>query len=243
MSEKLVTYSIQKGVAHIGLNDQLRLNALSKGLVKDLNASLDAAIDDENIFAIIIYGHGRAFCVGGDLKEFVSLEAEPGKDFVNAWEHIGKCPLPVIAAVHGYAVGGGCELMLMADYVIAAKNTQFSQPELKLGFIPGCGATQRLPQRIGSGKAFDLMASGKQISAEVAHSMGLVDRIVEDDVLLSGAAHECALAWGQQGRSELIQLKMAMKSDYQRERQIFYEMASGAKAQRYIQQFLNKDRI
>ena len=240
MSEKLVTYSIQDGIAHIGLNDQSHLNALSKALVKDLNSALDTAEADTNVFAIIVYGHGRAFCVGGDLEEFVSLKAEPREDFVMAWERISQCKLPIVAAVHGYAIGGGCELMLMVDYVITAKTTQFSQPELKLGFIPGCGATQRLAQRIGYGNAFDLMASGRQIPAETAFSLGLVNKVVEDDALLN-SAHECALAWSKQGRSELIQLKVAMKSDYRRERQIFYEMASGAKAQRYIQQFLNKE--
>lgn len=242
MSEKLVTYSIQDGVAHIGLNDQPRLNALSKALVKDLNSALDAAENDINVLVIIIYGHGRAFCVGGNLKEFVDIKAGPADDFVRAWEHIGKCALPVIAAVHGYVVGGGCELMLMADYMIAAKTVWFSQPELKLGFIPGCGATQRLPRRIGRGNAFDLMASGKQISAEMAYSIGLIDKIVDDTALLS-SAHECALIWGKQGRSELIQLKMAMKGDYAYERQIFYEMAAGARAQQRVQQFLNKERI
>mgnify|MGYP000576603931 CR=1 FL=1 len=239
MSEKLVTYSIQNGVASIGLNDQSQLNALSKPLVKDLNATLDAAENDINVSVIVIYGHGRAFCVGGDLKEFINIKPDPKNDFIKAWEHIGNCKLPVIAAVHGYTFGGGCELMLMADYVIAAKTTQFSQPELKFGFIPGCGATQRLSQRIGYGNAFDLMASGKQISAEMAYSMGLVDKVVEDNTLLS-SAHEWALTWSKHGRSELIQLKIAMKSDYKRERNIFYEMAAGAKAQQNIHQFLNR---
>lgn len=239
MSKKLVTYSMQNGVAHIGLNDQTHLNVLSKTLVKDLNATLDAAENDMNVSVVVIYGHGRAFCVGGDLREFIDIKPNFKNDFVKAWEYIGDCKLPVIAAVHGYAVGGGCELMLMADYVIAATTTQFSQPELKLGFIPGCGATQRLTRRMGYGNAFDLMASGKQISAEMAYSMGLVDKIVEDNALLN-SAHECALTWGTQGRSELIQLKMAMKSDYKRERQIFYEMAAGAKAQQNIQQFLSR---
>lgn len=240
MSEKLITYSEQDGIAHIGLNDQLRLNALSKVLVEHLNSALDTARNNLNVSVIIIYGHGRAFCVGGNLKEFVNIEAEPANDFISAWEYIAKCELPVIAAVHGYVIGGGCELMLMADYVIAATNTHFSQPELKLGFIPGCGATQRLPKRIGYGNAFDLMASGKQIPAEKAYSLGLVDKVVDDDALLRNA-HECALVWGKQGRSELIQLKMTIKNDYVHERQTFYEMAAGVKAQQNIQQFLNKE--
>lgn len=239
MPEKLVTYSIQNGVAHIGLNDQSRLNALSQFLVKDLNTAIDIAENDMDVSVIVLYGHGRAFCVGGDLKEFINIKSKPENDFVKVWEHLGDCKLPVIAAVHGYAIGGGCELMLMADYVFAAQTTQFSQPELKLGFVPGCGATQRLPQRIGYGNAFDLMASGKQISAESAYSMGFVDKVVEDSALLN-SAHECALTWSKQGRSELIQLKIAMKSDYKRERQIFYEMVASAKAQQCIQQFLNR---
>lgn len=242
MSEKLVSYSVNGPIACIGLNDQKRLNVLSKQLVEDLNYALDVAEADSEVSVIIVYGHGRAFCVGGDLKEFVNLESEPQKDFIKAWERISFCKIPIIAAVHGYVIGGGCELMLMADYIIAAKNTQFSQPELKLGFIPGCGATQRLTIRLGYGKAFDLMASGEQISAEIALSKGLVDEIVESESLLN-SAQECALTWSGQGRIELMQLKNAMKSDYKVERHIFYKMVSGLKAQQHIQQFLNKEKI
>ncbi len=239
MSEKLVSYSVQDQIACIGLNDEKRLNVLSKALVTDLSENFDVAENDPSVFAIIIYGHGRAFCVGGDLKEFVGVSADPAEDFIKSWERISLCKLPVIAAVHGFAVGGGCELMLMADYVIAATNTQFSQPELNLGFIPGCGATQRLALRIGAGKAFNMMASGDRILAQHAYSMGLVDELVEDDILKH--AKERALTWKNQGRDELVILKNVMKADHKIEREIFYEMVSSKKAQRLIQQFINKE--
>lgn len=240
MSEKLVSYSVQEGVAHIGLNDENRLNVLSKALVADLNNALDTAESDQQVFAIILYGHGRAFCVGGDLKEFVAVSVQPQEDFIKAWERLSHCALPVIAAVHGYAVGGGCELMMMADYKIASSKTKFSQPELKIGFVPGCGATQRFRDAIGFGRAFDLMATGEQISADTAYSIGLIDQVVEGDHLQE-MAQNLALSWKKQGRDELIHLKSAMKGDFKTERQLFYKMVAGKKAQNAIKQFLNKE--
>jgi len=132
--------------------------------------------------------------------------------------------------------------MLMADYVIAANNALFGQPELELGFIPGCGAMQRLSQRIGYANTFNLIASAEKITAENARVLGLVDRVTEVDVLLS-AAFELALTWAKQGRNALINLKTAMKSSPLQARKMFYEMVASDHAQRRIQQFLNKEVI
>lgn len=229
MSKKLVTYESCNGVAKIGLNDPSHLNVLSRALVKDLNDALDVAESDNSV--IVLYGHGRAFCAGGDLKEFTGIKIED--DFIKSWERLNSCKLPVIAAVHGYAIGGGCELMLMADYVVAAHDTKFGQPELKLGFIPGCGATQRLKSRVGYGNAFNLIASANIESFELA------DRITDKNSFLNLAC-DIATEWCKQGRMELINLKSAMRGNFQTERQIFYEMVVSDKAQNLMQQFLSK---
>ena len=242
MSAKLVTYETHEGVAKIGLNDPSRLNALSRALVSDFNQVLDLAEADLKNAVIIIYGHGRAFCVGGDLKELAGINSIPKDDFIESWERLSSCKLPVIAAVHGYAIGGGCELMLMADYVIATRDTKFSQPELKFGFIPGCGATQRLATRMGYGNAFNFIASAKQIGAASARTFDLIDKITEHDSLLI-AAFELALTWIKQGRAELINLKSAMHGNHQQERQLFYEMVASDNAQLRIQEFLNKETL
>lgn len=242
MSKCLVTYESHQGIAKIGLNDPSRLNVLSVALVSDLNHALDRAVTDLNNAVIILYGYGRAFCAGGDLQEFVGISSMPKDDLIKAWEYLDSCQLPVIAAVHGYTLGGGCELMLMTDYVIAANNALFGQPELGLGFIPGCGAMQSLSQRIGYANTFNLIASAAKIAAGNAHALGLVDRVAEADNLLS-AAFELALTWAKQGRNELINLKTAMKSNHFQGRKMFYEMLSSDYAQRRIQQFLNKEAI
>jgi enoyl-CoA hydratase len=232
MSERLVTYESHQGIAKIGLNDPSRLNVLSAALVIDLNQALDSAVTDLNNAVIILYGHGRAFCAGGDLQEFVGISSSPKNDLIKSWEYLDSCRLPVIAAVHGYTLGGGCELMLMADYVVAANNALFSQPELGLGFIPGCGAMQRLSQRIGYANTFDLIASTANITSENAYALGLVDRVT--------GAFELALTWAKQGRNALINLKAAMQSSHIHARRLFYEMVASDHAQRRIQQFLNK---
>ncbi len=239
MSEKLVTYEVHQGVVKIGLNDPSRLNVLSRALVRDFNQALDRAEADLQNVVIIIYGHGRAFCAGGDLKEFIGISAAPQDDIIKPWERLSACKLPVIAAVHGFAIGGGCELMLMADYVMATREATFGQPELQLGFIPGCGATQRLAKRMGYSHAFNFIASASQIDAASACAFGLLDKITESNVLLM-TAHELALTWVKQGRAEVINLKLAMQGDSQQERQLFYAMIAADHAQQRIQQFLHK---
>jgi enoyl-CoA hydratase len=239
MSKNLITYEVIQKIAHIGLNDPERLNVLSIPLVKELNTAITKAENDQNIKAILLFGHGRGFCAGGDLKEFYALTQKPQHDPISDWEYLYDCKLPVILAAHGYVVGGGCELLMMCDYAIASEKTIFSQPELTLGFIPGCGATQRLPKKIGYGNAFDMMVTGKKITAHNAYTMGLIEEITEENQLLN-IAHNKALLWTKRERQELINLKQSMRKDSAHEREMFYQMICANPAKTHIQKFLEK---
>lgn len=240
MSKNIVTYEVIENVAHIGLNDATRSNALSEELVTALNIAIDSAENDQNIKSIILFGHGRGFCAGGDLKEFYSLTQKPEFDPIIKWERIYNCKLPVIAAVHGYAVGGGLELLMMCDYSIASKNTVFSQPELTLGFIPGCGATQRLPQKIGYDNAFDMIATGKKINTSDALQLKLIAEIAPDKQHINAAQNK-ALSWAARTKEELISLKQSMRHNLAFERTMFYQMVCSNTAKTHMQKFLEKN--
>jgi enoyl-CoA hydratase/carnithine racemase len=240
MSENLVTYTVKQNIAHIGLNDTARLNVLSIPLVKDLNTAIANAENNPDVKVILLFGHGRGFCAGGDLKEFYNLTEQPKHDLIEDWMHIYQCELPVIAATHGYVIGGGCELIMMSDYVIAADNSTFSQPELKLGFIPGCGATKNLQTKIGYGNAFDMIATGKKINATCAKDIGLINEITSANDIHE-IAHTKAIAWAERTKEELVQLKKTLrKKDLAYERKVFYEMVCSKSAKNHINSFLNK---
>lgn len=242
LNNNLVTYEIIENVAYIGLNQPERLNVLSIKLVSELNYVIKLSESNETVKLIILFGHGRGFCAGGDLKEFYELSKKPQHDHVKDWEYINSCKLPVIAAIHGYAIGGGLEILMMCDYVIACKNTIFSQPELNLGFIPGCGATQRLPKKIGKGNAFNIIASGERIDSTTAEKLGLVNEIADQDQHLNLAIAKSSF-WAKRTRNELIKLKQAINGNFEQEREIFYEMLCSKAAKEKIQKFLQKNKL
>jgi enoyl-CoA hydratase len=171
------------------LNRPKALNALCDQLVRELNDALDSLEADDAIGAIVLTGSEKAFAAGADIREmkdrsFVDLYLS---DFLSSWERITRCRKPIIAAVAGYALGGGCELALMCDFIIAAETARFGQPEINIGIMPGAGATQRLPRLIGKSKAMDMVLTGRMIDAEEAERMGLVSRIVPADRLVDEA--------------------------------------------------------
>ena len=167
-------------VGLIRLNRPKALNALSRGLIADLNAALAAFEADEAIGAIVLTGSEKAFAAGADIKELQGLQfadALTGDPFV-AWEYISKIRTPVIAAVAGFALGGGCELAMMCDFIVACENAKFGQPEIKLGVIPGAGGTQRLTRFVGKSKAMDMVLTGRMMEAAEAERCGLVSRVL-----------------------------------------------------------------
>ncbi len=165
----------------IRLNRPAALNALNGQLMDELTTALDEAEADSAIRALVITGSERAFAAGADIKEMASKSyAEVfGEDFITRnWERAARCRKPVIAAVAGYALGGGCELAMMCDFIIAADNARFGQPEITLGVSPGAGGTQRLTRFVGKSKAMDMVLTGRMMDAAEAERSGLVSRVV-----------------------------------------------------------------
>lgn len=176
-------------VGLVRLNRPKALNALNSALVADLNAALAGFEADERIGAIVITGSERAFAAGADIKEMQSLEFVDAYlgDFIGEWEKVGRIRKPLIAAVAGYALGGGCELAMMCDFIIAADTAKFGQPEITLGVMPGMGGTQRLIRVVGKSKAMDMCLTGRMMDAEEAERSGLVSRVVPADDLVEEA--------------------------------------------------------
>ena len=177
-------------VGVVTLNRPKQLNALNDALMDELGHALRAFDDDNAIGAIVITGNERAFAAGADVgvmaeKSFVDVYTT--QFITRNWETIRVVRKPVIAAVAGVALGGGCELAMMCDIVIAAQTAKFGQPEIKLGIIPGAGGTQRLPRAVGKAKAMDLILTGRMMDAQEAERAGLVSRVVEPDKLLEEA--------------------------------------------------------
>jgi len=167
-------------VGLIRLNRPQVLNALNAALVSELNAAVAAFEVDPVIMCLLITGSEKAFAAGADIKEMASksyMDAFMG-DFAAGWDPLARARKPVVAAVAGFALGGGCELAMMCDVVIAADNAKFGQPEIKLGVIPGIGGTQRLTRAVGKAKAMDLCLTGRMMDAAEAERCGLVSRVV-----------------------------------------------------------------
>ena len=177
-------------VGLITLNRPKQLNALNDDLMNELGDALRGFEADENIGAIVITGSDKAFAAGADITVMQSLsymEAYKGDFITRNWDTLKSCRKPVIPAVAGYALGGGCELAMMCDIILAADSAQFGQPEVRLGILPGAGGTQRLPRAISKAKAMEMCLASRNIDAVEAERAGLVSRIVPADKLLDEA--------------------------------------------------------
>jgi enoyl-CoA hydratase len=180
MSYETILVETKGKVGIIRLNRPQALNALNSQVHADLTAALNAFEADSNIGCIIVTGSEKAFAAGADIKEMANksyMDAFMG-DFAASWDRVARTRKPTIAAVAGFALGGGCELAMMCDMIIAADNAKFGQPEIKLGVIPGIGGTQRLTRAIGKAKAMDLVLTGRMMDATEAERSGLVARVV-----------------------------------------------------------------
>ena len=180
MSYETIIVETKGKVGIVRLNRPQALNALNAKLNEELTAAIDAFEADENITCVILTGSEKAFAAGADIKEMQAksyMDAFKG-DFAGNWDRVARMRKPVIAAVAGFALGGGCELAMMCDMIIAADNAKFGQPEIKLGVIPGIGGTQRLTRAVGKAKAMDLNLTGRMMDAAEAERSGLVARVV-----------------------------------------------------------------
>lgn len=177
-------------VGLITLHRPKQLNALSDKLMTELEGALDAFEADDEIGAIVVTGSDKAFAAGADIKEMAGysfMDVYQGRFITRNWERLSTCRKPVIAAVAGFALGGGCELAMMCDFILAAENAKFGQPEINLGVIPGVGGTQRLARFVGKSKAMEMVLTGRHMDAHEAERAGLVSRVVPLAELLDEA--------------------------------------------------------
>ncbi|WP_158813628.1 enoyl-CoA hydratase [Methylocapsa sp. S129] len=176
-------------VGLIRLNRPQALNALNQALIDELNVALSLFEKDAAIGAIVLTGSEKAFAAGADIKEMRPKSYMDAylEDFITSWEGVSRLRKPIIAAVAGFALGGGCELAMMCDFILAADTAKFGQPEIKIGIIPGAGGTQRLTRFVGKSKAMDMCLTGRMMDAAEAERAGLVSRVIPADKLVEEA--------------------------------------------------------
>jgi enoyl-CoA hydratase len=190
MAYETILLETRGRVGLVRLNRPKQMNALNDALMDELGDALARLDADEGVGAIVLTGSDKAFAAGADIgamKDWGFMDVYKGDYITRNWERLKSVRKPVIAAVAGYALGGGCELVMMCDIVVAADNARFGQPEIKLGVMPGAGGTQRLPRAIGKAKAMDLILTGRMMDAQEAERSGLVSRVVAADKLLEEA--------------------------------------------------------
>ena len=194
MTEALILLAVRgdgpRRTALITLNRPKQLNALNDALMDELGAALLASDQDDTIGCIVLTGSERAFAAGADvaaMARFEYADVQRNEFITRNWETLLRVRKPVIAAVRGVALGGGCELAMMCDFIIAAESARFGQPEIKLGIVPGAGGTQRLPRAVGKSKAMDMVLTGRMMDAAEAERAGLVSRVVPADKVLDEA--------------------------------------------------------
>jgi len=220
-------------VALLTLTREKALNSLCDALVADLNTCIKACETDGNIGCIVLTGAGRAFAAGADIKEMAdkSYVQMTLVDKFAAWEGVANTKLPIIAAVNGFAFGGGCEVAMMCDIIYASDKAIFGQPEIKLGIIPGAGGTQRLIRAVGKSKAMEMVLSGSNMSAVDAERAGLVSKVVPHSELLPEALGLAAKIAGMGLTSTLLgkeavnaAYEATLKQGLRHEKKIFYSL-------------------
>jgi enoyl-CoA hydratase len=237
-------------VGIITLNRPKQLNALNDQLMDELASALKAFEADDSIGCMILTGSEKAFAAGADISVMAAYGFADvyNQDFITRnWEQIRGIRKPVIAAVSGFALGGGCELAMMCDFIIAADNAKFGQPEIKLGIIPGAGGTQRLPRAVGKAKAMDLALTGRMMDATEAERSGLVSRVVPLDKLMDEALG-AALVVCSMGQIAVMAAKEAVNRSFESslsdgvmfERRLFHSMFATEDQKEGMDAFVNK---
>ena len=233
----------------ITLNRPKQLNALCSPLMDELGQALKAYDADPAIGCIIITGSEKAFAAGADIAEMApfSFAQVYNNNFISGWEVIRTIRKPVIAAVSGFALGGGCELAMMCDFIIAADSARFGQPEITLGIIPGAGGTQRLPRAISKAKAMDMILTGRMMKADEAERAGLVSRVVPADKLMEEAL-EAAGKIASYGRVAVMAAKESVNRAYEGtlsdgvmfERRLFHSLFATEDQKEGMDAFMNE---
>ena len=240
--------SRQVGV--VTLNRPEQLNALNNQLMDELGSALKAFNADDSIGCIILTGSEKAFAAGADIgamAQYSFADVYKGDYITRNWEQIRSVRKPVIAAVSGFALGGGCELAMMCDFIIAADNAKFGQPEIKLGIIPGAGGTQRLPRAVGKAKAMDMALTGRMMDAVEAERAGLVSRVVPLDKLMDETLG-AALMICSYGQPSVMAAKEAVNRAFESalsdgvmfERRLFHALFATEDQKEGMDAFVNK---
>ena len=216
MSYETILVSQSERVGTITLNRPEALNALNSQVMAEVTSAAAEFDADPGIGAIVITGSAKAFAAGADIKEMATLSFSEvfGSDFFADWGKLAAVRTPLIAAVSGYALGGGCELAMMCDVLIAADTAKFGQPEIKLGVLPGMGGSQRLTRAVGKAKAMDMILTGRTIDAAEAERIGLVSRVVPAENLLD-EANAVATTISQMSRSASRMAKEAVNRAFE----------------------------
>jgi enoyl-CoA hydratase len=193
MTFETITTSIEQSVGTLTLNRPEAMNALNRCMMGEVKQVITSWDQDASIKAIVLTGSEKAFAAGADIKEMIDVNYLDAlqENFLNDWTCIADCRTPIIAAVSGYALGGGCEVAMMCDFILAADNAQFGQPEIRIGTIPGLGGTQRLTRLVGKAKAMEMCITGRMMDAKEAEQAGLVSRVIPQAQLLA-EAHKAA---------------------------------------------------
>jgi enoyl-CoA hydratase/carnithine racemase len=239
MSE-FVRLEVAEGVGTIRL-DRPKMNALNTQVQEEIRAAAHEAADRDDVKAVVVYGGERVFAAGADIKEmadmsYTDMVRRSGK-LQSALTAVAKIPKPVVAAVTGYALGGGCELALCADVRFAADNAVLGQPEILLGIIPGAGGTQRLTRLVGPSKAKDLVFSGRFVPAEEALAIGLVDRVLPADQV-----YDEAVAWARQFAGAATYAVRAAKECIDRGLEVDLDTGLEIERQQFAALFATEDR-
>ena len=237
-------------VGLIRLNRPKALNALNDQLMNELGEALLTFDADEQIGCIVVTGNEKAFAAGADIAAMASytfMDVYKGEYITRNWEQIRRVRKPIIAAVAGYALGGGCELAMMCDFIIAAETAKFGQPEIKLGTMPGAGGTQRLPRAVSKAKAMDMCLTARMMDAAEAERAGLVSRIVPADKLMDEAL-EAAAVIASMSLPSVMMIKESVNRAYessltdgvQYERRLFHSTFATEDQKEGMQAFLEK---
>ena len=229
MAYETILVERRGAVGLITLNRPKALNALNDRLIAEIDAALSEFDRDDAVGAVVVTGSDKAFAAGADIKEMLARDFANAcaTDFIAAWQDIAAHKKPVIAAVAGYALGGGCELAMMCDLILAADNAKFGQPEINLGTIPGAGGTQRLTRAVGKSKAMELVLTGRMMDAQEAERSGLVARVVPLADLLDEAL-KLGETIAAKSRAVVAMAKDAVNTAYET------TLAEGIKAERRL---------
>jgi enoyl-CoA hydratase/carnithine racemase len=237
---EFVRVEVEDGVATIRV-DRPKMNALNAQVQEEIRAAAAECTEREDIKAVVVWGGERVFAAGADIKEMAEMSytdmVRRSGPLQSSLTAVARIPKPVVAAVNGYALGGGCELALCADIRIAAENAVLGQPEIQLGIIPGAGGTQRLSRLVGPSKAKDLIFTGRHVKADEALALGLVDRVVAEDQVYAEA-----LAWAKQFTGAASYALRAAKEAVDRGLEVDLETGLEIERQQFAALFATEDR-